>query len=578
MQTYVQPYMGYDPPDEEQQDSVVEPVNFAQELRNAGLIVIGFALVLLLLPPQHEYPIIDDWIYAGSVRDFLDHGVFIMPPQTQANLVGLTLWGVAWCKLLGFGVTSFTILTYSTLFMSLAALLSLYALARLVGVRPASALFAAALLGLNPIFLHLSYSFMTDVPFVALVLSASFFYILGLQGNGRGSHAWLWLAGILSGWAFLIRQFGVLLPLAFLFYLLLQLVLDRRWRPWHMLSVVALPAFIIGGWYLWSRGIPATPAALQASSHAANFVLRDPWLRVFLIRTLTIMPLLALFLLGAHKLRASHLWLVPAWAAIIVLVIARVFVPGEGWTQIYEPPFRAQFGPLSVDMPLQLYTFGVWGNIIRIDGIDFFEYRQQAIWPADAWWALWTLAMGLLVLMLAKMTGSLFDWLRVRIRRAPRPPLQPITCLYLLGLMTFMVSLGLLGDLYDRYALGFLPFLLIFVARGSAGWGKLAWRYALVALVVFGGVSLLLKADAIDHDNARWQAAQWVQARTGGLHAGYDWDNWVGGRNDTYEISDLPAPDMREEHRFPYFSRLAGFTTRYVIAQSHSSAPPLPNP
>ncbi|HUS16965.1 MAG TPA: hypothetical protein VM536_18355, partial [Chloroflexia bacterium] len=59
--------------------------------RDMGLIVVGWLIVLLVIPPQHEFPTTDDWVYAGSVRDMLRTGTFIMP-DSQANLVGLTLW------------------------------------------------------------------------------------------------------------------------------------------------------------------------------------------------------------------------------------------------------------------------------------------------------------------------------------------------------------------------------------------------------------------------------------------------------------------------------------------------------
>src|SRR5438874_12261393 len=93
------------------------------DLRNVYLITLGWTALQWLLPPEHEYPIIDDWIYSGSVRAQLDTGVFLMPSQSQANLVGLTLWGTAWARVLGL---SYTTLTYSTLALALAGLLAFY--------------------------------------------------------------------------------------------------------------------------------------------------------------------------------------------------------------------------------------------------------------------------------------------------------------------------------------------------------------------------------------------------------------------------------------------------------------------
>ena len=68
------------------------------DLRHLIWIVLGWLAVLLLVAPQHEYPTTDDYLYAGSVRDMLATGRFIMPDFSQANLVGLTVWGALWAK------------------------------------------------------------------------------------------------------------------------------------------------------------------------------------------------------------------------------------------------------------------------------------------------------------------------------------------------------------------------------------------------------------------------------------------------------------------------------------------------
>src|SRR5438876_1704782 len=220
----------------------------SRDLLNLALVVAGFAAVLLLIPPQHEYPVIDDWIYARTVQYQLLTGEFYIHPASQASLVGLTLWGTAWAKLLGFG---FTTLTFSTLALALADLLAFYGIARQLGVPPQGSLLGTALLGFNPIFLHLSYSFMTDVPFLSLVLLSCYCYIRGLRSSQSKVQSpkskahfrfwtldfglwtldiWLWVGGVFAGYAFLIRQFGVLVPVGFALYLLLEGLLTRQWR------------------------------------------------------------------------------------------------------------------------------------------------------------------------------------------------------------------------------------------------------------------------------------------------------------------------------------------------------------
>jgi hypothetical protein len=255
-----------------------------------------------------------------------------------------------------------------------------------------------------------------------------------------------------------------------------------------------------------------------------------------------------------------------------------VALPTENWINISEPPFTGRLGPFSYDFPQQPFSFGTEGNILRVGGIDFFQYRQEPIWTPEAWRAIWMVGLLVAALLVAKMTSGLFDWLKLQRNREPLPPLA---ALYVLGAMIFVVSLAFAGDVFDRYILGFLPFLILFVVRGSLTWGRSAWAFSLLTLAILAAFTLLAKADQIEHDNVRWQAGQWMAQRVGLLHAGYDWDYWMGVSTGVYEVTDvhidIPGiPPFRSEHQFPYFCRLCGFTTRYVLAEARSDTPPLP--
>ena len=537
-----------------------------RDRRNLALILAGAVALVLLLPPAHDYPIIDDWIYAGSVQHQLATGVFVMPAASQANLVGLTLWGTLWARVFGF---SYTTLTWSTLVLALGGLLAFYGLARRVRVPPGGALVGTALLGLNPLFLHLSYSFMTDVPFLALTLGACYGYVRGLQTRRP---AWLLVAGVLAGWAFLIRQFGILVPAAFLGYLLLDGLRGRRLHLPQIAAVIVIPTLILAGWWLWSHGQPPNLWTAALARRRAMFMFTDAWLRVILIRALTLLPLAALSAWGAVRLRRRRLWLVPLWAGVLIAGWVAVGGLHENWIATTDPPFLIRVGPLALLIPAQVDTFIGYGNILRLGGLDFADYLQMPLWPRETWVAILVLGAGLGALLLAKVTDVVLR--PPRMRRDRR--LSPLLGVYLAGLLIAGVSLAALTELYDRYLLGFLPFLILFVVRGSRTWGRLAWGYALTALAIVGVVGMLLQADAVDHDNARWQAAQWLAVGEGAVHAGYDWDNVNPGRNATSIVSDLPRPGFRVEARFPYLSRMAGFQTREVLALVPAIAPPVP--
>jgi hypothetical protein len=539
------------------------------DVRNLALIAAGCAGVLALLPPAHEYPIIDDWIYYNSVQHQLATGAFEMPGLSQTTLVGLTLWGTAWARVFGL---SYTTLTWSTITLGILGLFAFYVLLRRCGVGPPASLLGVALLGFNPLYLHLSYSFMTDVPFLALSLAAAYGYMRGLQG---GRAAWLWGGGLLVGWSFLIRPFAVMIPAGFVGYLVLQALQTRRIRWRALIAIVAPPALIIGAWWLWSKDMPPTGAAQAAANRRAEFMLKEVWLQVFTLRALASLPLTALSVPVVYALRRRRWWLL-APAALLVAAGWVAFTHLEkGWITTTPPSFTFTLGPVRIDLPQQLDTFVGVGNIVRVGGIDFFEYNQQMIWTPEIWTLVFLGATLLGIALLAKLGDGALDWLGALWRRRALGAWQGV---YLAGLAIFVVSMAALSDFYDRYVLGFLPFIILFVVRGAAGWGRTAWRVSAAGAVVWALFSVLAQADAVDHDNARWQAAEWLAARVSPVHAGFDWDNVRGRGNGAYEISDIANPDFRVEARFPYTSRLSGGATRYVLAEARADTPPLPPP
>ncbi len=535
------------------------------DARNLAILVAGFMAVLLLLPPAHGWAVLDDWIYANAVQHQTATGAFAMPPQSQANLVGLVLWAMVWVRGLGFSYTTFTL---SVLALTLPGLVAAYGLARRLGVTPAGALFGSALIGLNPLFLHLAYSFMTDVPFVALLLISAYAYVRGLQDRRAG---WLVLGGLFSGWAFLVRQFGVLLPFGVAGYLLLDSLLTRRLRWREAVGVLAVPLGIFVEWWLWSRGMPASGAAIEAGGRRDLFFLKDPWLAVIALRTLDALAITGLAVPVAFVFRHRRLWLLPAAAAglIAALVWAGMTEPRIG---VDIPPAPLTLGPWTLDLPPQVFTFGGYGNLLRVEGIDFFEYRQEPIWTPTAWSVLYLLTLIPAVALVAKTADALLDWLRDRLHRIP---LSPAVGLYVVGLTIFGIYMAATGDYFDRYLVSFLPFVALLVARSAADWGRRAWAASLAGLALLGGFSLLLQADFADHAAARWRAGDWLLARAQSVQNGYDWAGVHGYGNGVYEVSDVLLDGFRVEQTFPYTSRLNGLAARRVLALARNDAPPL---
>ena len=97
------------------------------------------------------------------------------------------------------------------MFLSLLASCALYLILRELDARPRVALLGALTVAANPVFLLLSSSFMTDVPFVAATLMALLCYTRAMR---RGQIHLIWWGGAWACVALLDRQLAIVTPLA----------------------------------------------------------------------------------------------------------------------------------------------------------------------------------------------------------------------------------------------------------------------------------------------------------------------------------------------------------------------------
>src|SRR5579872_1259840 len=176
-------------------------------MRRGGAVAIGvvagwYALALALLHPLADGPVADSWIYEESVRWFRATGEMRFPGFTETMPVAQVLYGAAWGAIFG---TSAASLDLASAFLGIVTALMLYALAMRCGARWWQALAAAGLLICNPCFLFLSFSFMSEIAFLAALLGSQLAF-----ANAEGEHQmrWLWLSASLAVVAFAVRPFG----------------------------------------------------------------------------------------------------------------------------------------------------------------------------------------------------------------------------------------------------------------------------------------------------------------------------------------------------------------------------------
>jgi 4-amino-4-deoxy-L-arabinose transferase-like glycosyltransferase len=247
-----------------------------------------FVITVALVDPFRANAMSDDWSYARMVRELLTSGRHVADAWVAANPVAQVQWGALFSALFGYSQSTLRI---STLVLSAAALCFFHLLCRdnRLG-RDESGILALVLFS-SPLFFRLSFSFMTDVPFLAMFLLALLLYGRALT---RESVGLAFLASLAGSAAILIRQFGaVLLPAIALVWLLWS---GRRRAPQILFCSLLLPTFATG-YQLWMGAFEPNWTARRLAFDQRHHLMSSTLLGDALWRPAVVLVYLALFAL-----------------------------------------------------------------------------------------------------------------------------------------------------------------------------------------------------------------------------------------------------------------------------------------
>lgn len=158
---------------------------------------------IVLVNPLREMCIDDDWIYALTVKHLLQTGHYRPHDWASANMPFQIAWGSIFCAVGGF---SFSALRLSSLVLGFFGLLATYGLAREHDLTPTQAGLVTLCMLVNPLFIRLGFTFMTDIPFLSCLTLALLGYTRAIR---RQSYRTMLLASVVASFAILTRQFGV---------------------------------------------------------------------------------------------------------------------------------------------------------------------------------------------------------------------------------------------------------------------------------------------------------------------------------------------------------------------------------
>lgn len=464
-------------------------------------IAVVYALWLLLAWPRGDFPLNDDWAYAWSVRHLLETGELRISQWAAAAAIVPVYWGALFSQLAG--GFSFTALRVSTLVFSLMSPVALFWLLRRVGIPRSAALLGVLTLLVNPLFVHLSYTFMTDVFYLGLMVVGLALYVGGIERDSARS---LWAASITSALAFLCRQLGLALPLAAVVVLVAR---KRREAVGPALRAALIPALVFMVYTLWLNRFHGVTWGFQLNvvQNGLAKLLRastpvEMWGRV--LYTLLYLGIFTLPALMA-TVASGHLdgqrvrrlvWPFTAWFLLLVGVSAYGYVTrGSGMPYLDGVLDRDGVGALTL------------------------QGRKPRVTPA------WVFDLVTLVAPLAGAAQATLwmEWLR----NARREILSSSAVLPLSALVMGALTLPMV-DLWDEYLLVFIPASLYLALREARLSPRSLVTGALVCVVMLTYV-LREQADYLAWNTARWEVGRRLVGdgvapiEIGG---GFEWVGW----------------------------------------------------
>jgi len=547
----------------------VSDVSIRTEWRVGLILALWSVAVAMAVGVHWDIPVIDDWTYAWSVERLLVDGRVEVLDWSAVYPLAHSLWGAAWSLVFGF---SFVTLRLSTLFLSLLASCALYLILRELDARPRVALLGALTVAANPVFLLLSSSFMTDVPFVASTLMALLCYTRAMR---RGQIHLIWWGGAWACVALLDRQLAIVTPLA-----ALPLLMPRpRGEPKRSAVLLALGA-TWGAMLVCTLGmmyLVRPTGEMMKLVDRLQYVLTIPVGR-YLITNLYTLSTMAFYALPALLAMATvrRLWrrqalfvVTVSLAAIMLLFAGEIPVPlrpGNTWTLAGVGGSRGlvngQLPPserATIEMMLRgagLLAFG-----LALMSLTWPEGQSARSRTVSAWRPVFRRLLD------AANTLSM----------APRMPL-------VIYLIAYLLIANVLWLYNDRYLIVLLP-VVVALALGGRQQSVEVPRLAWIAVAIFATVAVVGTRDALRFNQSlrdSWQALVDSGVRSSDIDAGYAWNGWwlyAHPENLAKGLTVQDVPWITTERRSTYIlstSALAGYDVVREVAWTDDA--PWPGP
>lgn len=515
------------------------------------LLTTIWLLLVLLVNPMGNFPLNDDWQYAYPVKQWIETGQISMQGRFAPNIIGQVVWGYLSC--LPFGAFDFSYLRIGVLIIGGATILLFYSWLKEQGIPDKSNFLISLSLLLSPLFFNLSYSFMTDVPFLFLVLlSLKYFFNYTEKETLIG----LGIAIIAALGAYLIRQPGLLLLPAYAVFLFFQK--QHKRNSWFMMGLlftigasayVGLEQGIKPALGITKHYIPVSDLYFSTLFEQPTTVL-STWaarfLKTFIYLGIFALPLLPFLVV---QMRSSRLF---RWSYLSALILGNLLLLGLlhaiGKTFPFGGNIWFNWG-LGPELLKDVYTLGL-PNTPKTSPILLYTIQYMG-----------QMSISLISLLIIKRWNELSS---------------PKKHLYL-GLILFnLLYLAVISifSYFDRYILLCIASLFFLLAPWISIPANLRMGLYLLPLLCLGYFSIFGTKDYLNWNRARLEAFQWLQEEGVNItqvDAGYEYNGWYNyheedvqeeGQSfwwvttDEYLITFGPVEKYSSIQSFPYYRYL----------------------
>lgn len=474
----------------------------------AGLFLLQFIFV----NPIGEFALNDDWVHTDVLKHWIDTGEFRMPPYAGPTFYVPILYGAGLTKIFGF---SFTLLRISTLILALATFILFYKFLMRVSDKPTLNFALTLALWFNPIFYNMTFTFMTEVPALLLIISAIYAYYLGFTKN---KPSWLFWGSVFSVLGMFTRQTNIIVMAAAGLYALTQL---RYIRFRDVLWSFGIPGLIgISTYFSLSKNNLLPPGIEFHYLKSADAVLEhSAWWLIFTFAYIGFFVLPIAFgwiIKNFKKILSPKVFAYPLFVVVIALYVKYRY--GFQFPYVLNIINTYGLGPMQ----------GVLNGMLK----PMFASRIWAILTifiaASAGWLVYivqTRRQSKIKEMFEDMWNKLLDVLHLNAR-----PVIPgdKTKFILLFVLLFTIPI-LLFDSFDRYFLPIYIGVAILISKKIQE-NELSMVAVYAGILVYAVFSISQTAFYINWNKARWDMANTILAESGlkaeNVDAGYEWDGW----------------------------------------------------